>query len=346
MVIKETTNPYYNATLAGAQMAAEEIGGTAKNYGPTQSSGEAQIDDHQQSRRPPRPGDRGRAERSQRRRAGDEARPAASAPRSSPSTPIRRSTRGRSSSIRRPRDSVGRFGAVKLAEVLGNKGKVAIVSAQPTAANQNAWIAAFRDELSKPKYQDIEIVDEVYGYDNEQKAFDADRRADHQVSGSRRHLRADLPGAAGGRARARVGQQGQGHDQARRHVRAQHHLRVHARRHDPGLLPVGSDQARLRHLLCGQAVLGGQDRRASPAIPSRSRPATSGRAPTRSATTARSSPAIRCSTPRRTTRSTRTSVRPRAWAAACGGAAHAHFGAQNGAYLCRAHEIAQPGCVA
>ena len=74
-------------------------------------------------------------------------------------------------------DSVGRFGADRLAEVLGNKGKVAIVSAQPTAANQNAWIAAFRDELSKPEYKDIEIVDEVYGYDNEQKAFDADRGA-------------------------------------------------------------------------------------------------------------------------------------------------------------------------
>src|SRR6202022_215824 len=44
MVIKETTNPYYNATLAGARMAAGEIGGTAKNYGPTQSSPQAQID--------------------------------------------------------------------------------------------------------------------------------------------------------------------------------------------------------------------------------------------------------------------------------------------------------------
>ena len=77
------------------------------------------------------------------------------------------------------------------------------MSAQPTAANQNAWIAAFRDELRKPEYKDIEIVDEVYGYDNEQKAFDADRGADDQVSRSRRHLRADLPGPARGRARAR-----------------------------------------------------------------------------------------------------------------------------------------------
>src|SRR5437016_6418378 len=44
MVIKETTNPYYNATLKGAQIAAGEIGGTAKNYGPTQSSPQAQIE--------------------------------------------------------------------------------------------------------------------------------------------------------------------------------------------------------------------------------------------------------------------------------------------------------------
>jgi ABC-type sugar transport system substrate-binding protein len=37
MVIKSTTNPYYNATLAGAQMAAKELGGTVENFGPTQS---------------------------------------------------------------------------------------------------------------------------------------------------------------------------------------------------------------------------------------------------------------------------------------------------------------------
>lgn len=35
MVIKSTTNPYYNATLAGAKIAAEETGGKVANYGPT-----------------------------------------------------------------------------------------------------------------------------------------------------------------------------------------------------------------------------------------------------------------------------------------------------------------------
>src|SRR5262245_43817722 len=164
MVIKETTNPYYNATLAGAQMAAKEIGGTAKNYGPTQSSGEAQI--------------------AIINNLADRRVPAIAVAPSDPNAVVPAMKRAQrigskvitfdadSAADGRPffvnqatTDSVGRFGAVKLAEVLGDKGKVAIVSAQPTAANQNAWIAAFRDELSKPEHKNIEIVDEVYGQD-------------------------------------------------------------------------------------------------------------------------------------------------------------------------------------
>lgn len=171
MVIKETTNPYYNATLAGALMAAEEIGGTAKNYGPTQSSPEAQIAiiNNLADRRVPAiavaPSDPNAVAPAMKRaqRIGSKVITfdADSAVDARPFFVNQATT-----------DSVGRFGAVKLAEVMGNKGEVAVVSAQPTAANQNAWIAAFRDELSKPEYKDIQIVDEVYGYDNEQKAFD------------------------------------------------------------------------------------------------------------------------------------------------------------------------------
>jgi len=43
MVIKSTTNPYYKATLAGAQIAAQETGGKVENYGPTESSASAQV---------------------------------------------------------------------------------------------------------------------------------------------------------------------------------------------------------------------------------------------------------------------------------------------------------------
>lgn len=169
MVIKETTNPYYNATLLGAEMAAEEIGGTAKNYGPTQSSAEAQISiiNNLGDRRVPAiavaPSDPNAVVPAMKRaaRLGSVVITfdADSAPEARPFFVNQATT-----------ESVGKFGGEKLAELLGGKGQVAIVSAQPTAANQNAWIAAFRDEIAK--HPDIEIVDEVYGYDNEQKAFD------------------------------------------------------------------------------------------------------------------------------------------------------------------------------
>ena len=170
MVIKETTNPYYNATLTGAKIAAKEIGGSANNYGPTQSSGQAQVEliNNLADRHIPAiaiaasdpdavvPA----MKRAQKLGAKVVTFDADSAPDGRPFF-VNQSTS----------DSIGRFGAKLLVEAMGPKGKVAIVSAQPTAANQNAWIAAFRDEIKK--YPDIQIVDEVYGYDNEQKAFDA-----------------------------------------------------------------------------------------------------------------------------------------------------------------------------
>ncbi|MBN9511625.1 MAG: substrate-binding domain-containing protein [Alphaproteobacteria bacterium] len=170
MVIKETTNPYYNATLQGARIAASEIGGVANNYGPTQSSPQAQIDiiNNLADRHIPAiavaPSDPNAVVPAMKRAARLGAKvityDADSAPDARPFLVNQATTQ-----------SVGKFGADGLANAMGGKGKVAIVSAQPTAANQNAWIAAFRGEMRK--YPDITIVDEVYGYDNEQKAFDA-----------------------------------------------------------------------------------------------------------------------------------------------------------------------------
>jgi rhamnose transport system substrate-binding protein len=169
MVIKETTNPYYNATLKGAQIAASEIGGTAKNYGPTQSSPQAQIEiiNNLADRHIPAiavaPSDPNAVvpamKRAQRLGAKVITYDADSAPDGRPFFVNQATT-----------ESVGSFAADKLAAVMGDQGKVAIVSAQPTAANQNAWIAAFRNEMKK--HPNIQIIDEVYGYDNEQKAFD------------------------------------------------------------------------------------------------------------------------------------------------------------------------------
>lgn len=168
MVIKETTNPYYNATLKGAEIAASEIGGTVRNYGPTEASASAQTEiinnlaDRHISAIAVAPNDPNAVVPAMKRAArlgvkviAFDADSAADAR----AFFVNQATT----------QSVGQFAADKLAATMGGKGTVAIVSAQPTAANQNAWIAAFRDEMKK--YPGIKIVDEVYGYDSEQKAF-------------------------------------------------------------------------------------------------------------------------------------------------------------------------------
>ena len=49
--------------------------------------------------------------------------------------------------------------------ILGGKGELAVLSASPDAANQNAWIAAMKEALKDDKYSDIKLVDTVYGND-------------------------------------------------------------------------------------------------------------------------------------------------------------------------------------
>ena len=172
MVIKSTTNPYYKATLLGAQIAAKETGGKVDNYGPTESSAQAQVDIINN--------------------LADRHIPGIAVAPSDPDAVVPAMKRAQklgakvitfdadSGAEGRPffvnqatSDAIGRYGAVLLIKAMGPnpKGKVAIVSAQPTAANQNLWIESFKDEIAK--YKDVQIVDTVYGYDNEQKAFDA-----------------------------------------------------------------------------------------------------------------------------------------------------------------------------
>lgn len=58
-----------------------------------------------------------------------------------------------------------------IAEQIGDAGKVAILSAAATATNQNAWIEIMT-ELIETEHPDIELVDVVYGDDDDQTSFD------------------------------------------------------------------------------------------------------------------------------------------------------------------------------
>lgn len=57
-----------------------------------------------------------------------------------------------------------------MAEQIGGEGQVAILSATANATNQNAWIALM-EEYAAEEYPDMEIVETVYGDDEDEKSF-------------------------------------------------------------------------------------------------------------------------------------------------------------------------------
>ncbi|MBX6388857.1 MAG: rhamnose ABC transporter substrate-binding protein [Frankia sp.] len=56
-------------------------------------------------------------------------------------------------------------------DLIGGQGEIAILSATPNATNQNAWIEVMQEELKKPEYAGITLVDIVYGNDDDQTSF-------------------------------------------------------------------------------------------------------------------------------------------------------------------------------
>ena len=50
-------------------------------------------------------------------------------------------------------------------------GKIAILSATSTAPNQNAWIEVMKTEVKKPEYAKLQLVDVVYGDDDDTKSY-------------------------------------------------------------------------------------------------------------------------------------------------------------------------------
>jgi rhamnose transport system substrate-binding protein len=69
-------------------------------------------------------------------------------------------------------DETGVVMADMARETLGEDGgKLAVLSASPDAANQNAWIEAFEEALQDPAYEGIELVDTVYGNDDADESY-------------------------------------------------------------------------------------------------------------------------------------------------------------------------------
>ena len=58
-----------------------------------------------------------------------------------------------------------------ITEQIGDKGEIAILSATANATNQNAWIDLMKEQL-EADHPDVELVDVVYGDDDDQTSFD------------------------------------------------------------------------------------------------------------------------------------------------------------------------------
>ncbi|MEU8716164.1 MULTISPECIES: rhamnose ABC transporter substrate-binding protein [unclassified Streptomyces] len=68
-------------------------------------------------------------------------------------------------------EDLGRTEVQLLAQQIGYKGEIAILSAAQTATNQNTWIGFMKEELKDPKYKDVKLVKVAYGNDDAQQSF-------------------------------------------------------------------------------------------------------------------------------------------------------------------------------
>jgi rhamnose transport system substrate-binding protein len=67
-------------------------------------------------------------------------------------------------------ERIGRIQVEAIAEMIGYKGQIAVLSATSQATNQNTWIGWMKEELKDPKYKDMELVKVAYGDDLRDKS--------------------------------------------------------------------------------------------------------------------------------------------------------------------------------
>jgi rhamnose transport system substrate-binding protein len=167
---KNLGNPYFDASSTGGEAAVEEFGGTFKEVGPSEATPDSQVSYintlTQQgtgaiaisANDPKAIGD-----------ALQEARDAGTkvVTFDSDTDPEFRDL------FVSQADAKGIAGkqVELIAKAIGDKGKIAILSASANATNQNEWIRLMEEEL-KANHPNIELVETVYGDDDDQTSFD------------------------------------------------------------------------------------------------------------------------------------------------------------------------------
>lgn len=172
MLPKNLGNPYFDTSTAGAEAAAEELGAELEEVGPETASPDAQV--------------------SYINTVAQQGQDALILSANDPEALCDAIEEARSADVKvvtfdadtnpecrdlfvnqATAEGIAAKQLELISEQIGGEGEIAILSAAANATNQNAWIEMMETELAdNPDYADIELVDTVYGDDDDQKSFD------------------------------------------------------------------------------------------------------------------------------------------------------------------------------
>lgn len=172
MLPKNLGNPYFDTSTAGAEAAAEELGAEIEEVGPETASPDAQV--------------------SYINTVAQQGKDALILSANDPEALCDAIEEARSADVKvitfdadtnpecrdlfinqATAEGIAAKQLELISEQIGGEGEIAILSAAANATNQNAWIEMMETELAdNPDYANIELVDTVYGDDDDQKSFD------------------------------------------------------------------------------------------------------------------------------------------------------------------------------
>ena len=172
MLPKNLGNPYFDTSTQGAEAAAEELGASIEEVGPETASPDAQV--------------------SYINTVAQQGKDALILSANDPEALCDAIDEARSADVKvitfdadtnpdcrdlfinqATAEGIAAKQLELISDQIGGKGEIAILSAAANATNQNAWIDMMEKELAdNPDYADIELVDTVYGDDDDQKSFD------------------------------------------------------------------------------------------------------------------------------------------------------------------------------
>ncbi len=164
---KLDTDPYFQVAGTGAQEAQGEIGGKYVQQAPSQATAEAQIEFinnlvSQQVDVIAISGNDANAVAPALKRAAQQGLKVVSY-----DSDVSASARALFFNQAKG-DSLAEMMIESMGQMIGYEGEFAILSATPTATNQNAWIAFMKSKLADPKYAKMKLVQIAYGQESEQ----------------------------------------------------------------------------------------------------------------------------------------------------------------------------------